>query len=68
MGTGIAETIARAGYEVRLYEPIRDSRPTSRARLEESVARAAKAGKLTPQDREGVLSRVSYVDSIVELA
>jgi 3-hydroxybutyryl-CoA dehydrogenase len=68
MGTGIAETIARAGYEVRLYEPIRDTRPTSRARLEKSVARAVKAGKLTPQDREGVLSRVSYVDGIAELA
>jgi 3-hydroxybutyryl-CoA dehydrogenase len=27
-----------------------------------------KAGKLTPQDREGVLSRVSYVDGIAELA
>lgn len=68
MGTGIAETIARAGYEVCLYEPIPDSRPTSRDRLEKSVGRVVKAGKLTRQDGDGLLGRVRYVDALAQLA
>jgi 3-hydroxybutyryl-CoA dehydrogenase len=68
MATGIAESVARAGHHVSLFEPLEDSRPTSRARLEASVARAAKAGKLTPGEREAVLARVRYVEQLADLA
>jgi 3-hydroxybutyryl-CoA dehydrogenase len=66
MGTGIAETVARAGYQVRVFEPVADSRPASRAKLEKSVGRAVKAGKLSPAEREATLGRVSYVNDLPE--
>jgi 3-hydroxybutyryl-CoA dehydrogenase len=68
MGTGIAETVARAGYAVRIFEPLAGSRPGSRARLERSVARGAAAGKLSPSEEQATLGRVRYVDEIAALA
>jgi 3-hydroxybutyryl-CoA dehydrogenase len=67
MGTGIAETVARAGYQVRVFEPVAGSRPTSRAKLEKSVGRAVKAGKLSPAEHDATLGRVSYVNDLAEL-
>src|SRR3979490_980206 len=67
MGTGIAETVARAGYQVRVFEPVAGSRPTSRARLEKSGGRAVKAGKVSPQEQGAILGRVRYVDDLAEL-
>ncbi|MHB1537079.1 MAG: 3-hydroxybutyryl-CoA dehydrogenase [Solirubrobacteraceae bacterium] len=68
MGGGIAESVARAGYEVRLYEPIADARTASAQRLRRSVARAVSAGKLTEQDGERLIDRVHYLESAGELA
>lgn len=68
MGTGIAETVARAGYEVRLFEPLADNRPGSRSRLESSVARARKGGKLTEVEAAAALARIGYVERIADLA
>jgi 3-hydroxybutyryl-CoA dehydrogenase len=68
MGTGIAETVARAGYQVLVFEPLADSRPASRARVEQSVGRAVKAGKLSAQEQEATLARVRYVDDLADLA
>jgi 3-hydroxybutyryl-CoA dehydrogenase len=67
MGTGIAESVARAGHQVRLFEPLQGSRSTSRARLEASVARGAKAGKLAPDEAKSVLERVRYVERLADL-
>jgi 3-hydroxybutyryl-CoA dehydrogenase len=67
MGTGIAETAARAGYQVPVFEPVPGSRPTSRARLEKSIGRAVKAAKISPSEQESMLARVRYVGEIAEL-
>ena len=67
MGTGIAECAARAGHQVLLFEPLPDSRSTSRARFEASVAKAAAAGKLTAGEAASVLERVRYVDRLSTL-
>jgi 3-hydroxybutyryl-CoA dehydrogenase len=67
MGTGIAECAARAGHQVLLFEPLPDSRSTSRARLEASVAKAATAGKLTAGEAASVLERVRYVEQLSHL-
>jgi 3-hydroxybutyryl-CoA dehydrogenase len=67
MGTGIAETVARAGYHVRVFEPVVGSRPSSRAKLEKSVGRAVKAGKLSPSEHDATLGRVRYVNVLAEL-
>ena len=48
MGSGIAESAARAGLRVHVYEP--DEAPLERARerIETSVQRAVSGGKLEP--------------------
>lgn len=68
MGTGIAETAARAGVVVHLYEPQRDALERSRARLEESVARAVERGKLGDADAAALLARVVPTTSLDDLS
>lgn len=68
MGTGIAETCARSGYAVRLHEPLEAARPSSLAHLEASLGRARSAGKVSAEDHDAALGRVSYVDELEGLA
>jgi 3-hydroxybutyryl-CoA dehydrogenase len=68
MGGGIAESVARAGYEVRLYEPIGDARVASAQRLRKSVGRAVAAGKLSDEEGEALIDRVRYLEDPHELA
>jgi 3-hydroxybutyryl-CoA dehydrogenase len=68
MGSGIAESCARAGYEVRLYEPIGDARVASAERLRKSVSRAVASGKLGEQESEQLIDRVHYLDAADGLA
>jgi 3-hydroxybutyryl-CoA dehydrogenase len=59
MGSGIAETVARAGMQVVLYEP--ESAPLTRAaeRIETSTAHAVARGKLTEDAATALRGRVS---------
>lgn len=63
MGGGIAESVARAGHSVHVYEPVADARAASRQRLQESVDRAVAGGKLDEQAAKELVGRVSYLDS-----
>jgi len=67
MGTGIAETVARAGHDVAVYEPIADARAGSRQRITASSERALAAGKLDPPAQQALLARIRYVDELAEL-
>jgi 3-hydroxybutyryl-CoA dehydrogenase len=60
MGSGIAESAARAGLRVTLHEP--DSAPLdrSRGRIETSVARAVEGGKLTTDEAEALVERIDW--------
>ncbi len=68
MGSGIAEAVAAAGHEVRLYEPIAAARAGSRERIEASTQRALRAGKLDERARDALLARISHVEELAELA
>jgi 3-hydroxybutyryl-CoA dehydrogenase len=68
MGAGIAETVARAGHAVHLYEPIADARIGSQERLRKSVGRAVAAGKVAEHESEALLERIHHLDSTEELA
>ena len=60
MGSGIAESAARAGIEVKLHEP--DPAPLERslARIEASVARAVSGGKLTDEEAAALVERIEW--------
>jgi 3-hydroxybutyryl-CoA dehydrogenase len=59
MGSGIAESAARGGYDVIQYEPDDTVLERSRARIEQSLARAAEAGKLEGDSPASVLARIT---------
>jgi 3-hydroxybutyryl-CoA dehydrogenase len=68
MGSGIAEVCARAGLDVIVRE-IDDAAATSgRARIEASLARGLRAGKLTAGDRDAALGCLAYTTSLDDLA
>jgi 3-hydroxybutyryl-CoA dehydrogenase len=60
MGSGIAESAARAGIEVRLYEPEQGPLESSKARIETSVARAVSRRKLTEQEAAALVDRIVW--------
>jgi 3-hydroxybutyryl-CoA dehydrogenase len=60
MGSGIAESAARAGIGVRLYEPEAAPLQGSKARIEKSVARAIRGGKLTEEDAAALFERIEW--------
>jgi len=67
MGSGIAETVARAGHDVALYEPIADARAGSQQRIKASSERALAAGKLDEAAQQALLARIRYVDELAGL-
>jgi 3-hydroxybutyryl-CoA dehydrogenase len=68
MGSGIAEAAARAGVDVTLFEPDQDPLDRSKGRIEQSVARAVKGGKLTDADAAQLVDRVAWTTSFDDLA
>ncbi len=64
MGSGIAETVARAGIPVQVHEPT----GTAQERIEKSVGVAVNRGKMSAQDAEELYGLISYPTSIEEIA
>jgi 3-hydroxybutyryl-CoA dehydrogenase len=67
MGSGIAEAAARAGVDVTLHEPEQAPLDRSKGRVEQSVARAVKGGKLTDADAAQLMDRVAWTRSFDDL-
>jgi 3-hydroxybutyryl-CoA dehydrogenase len=67
MGSGIAEAAARAGVDVTLHEPEQEPLDRSKGRVEQSVARAVKGGKLTDADAAQLMDRVAWTRSFDDL-
>ena len=68
MGSGIAESSARAGVDVTLYEPGQDALDRSRVKLEASVARAVAGGKLDEPAGRELLERIVFTTRLGDLA
>jgi len=68
MGTGIAETAARAGLEVTLYEPDPLPLEHSRERLAGSFERAVSRGRLTEESAAAATARVRWTTDLEDLA
>jgi 3-hydroxybutyryl-CoA dehydrogenase len=68
MGSGIAEVAARAGLDVVVVELDEAAAARGLERIERSLARAAKAGKLTEAEVEAAHSRISIASDLESLA
>ena len=67
MGAGIAEIAARADCEVIVVDVSQDAVDAARGRLESSLGRAVKSGRLSEADQQAVLGRLSYSTELTDL-
>jgi 3-hydroxybutyryl-CoA dehydrogenase len=68
MGAGIAEVSLRAGVDVRIYEPTDALVTAGRERIEKSLDRGVSKGKLSQEERDDALSRLSVTTALAELS
>ncbi|WP_460396406.1 3-hydroxybutyryl-CoA dehydrogenase [Actinophytocola sediminis] len=68
MGSGIAEVCARAGLDVVVNEVARDALAAGQARIEKSLARAVRNGKLDDDGRASALGRIRFTTDLGEFA
>jgi 3-hydroxybutyryl-CoA dehydrogenase len=68
MGSGIAEVCARAGLDVIVREVNEGALGAGRKRIEGSLEKAVRSGKLPEADRDAALNRLRYTTDFGEFA
>lgn len=68
MGSGIAEVHARAGLDVVVTEVNRSALDGGKARIEKSLQRAVRSGKLAAEDADAALSRITFTTEMSAFA
>jgi 3-hydroxybutyryl-CoA dehydrogenase len=68
MGSGIAEVSARADLEVVVVEATDETMAAGRRRIESSLARAVRSGKLTADQQEAAFDRITFSTDYEDLA
>ncbi|MGW7207573.1 3-hydroxybutyryl-CoA dehydrogenase [Streptomyces sp. NPDC054837] len=68
MGSGIAEVAARHGLGVRVAEATPDAVAAGRRRITASLDRGVRRGKLTEEQRDQTLARLSFTHDLSEMA
>ena len=66
MGTGIAHVFAQYGYAVAWVEVDKSRWEKARATVAQNAERQVKKGLLTPQEREALLSRLTFYEGVAE--
>jgi 3-hydroxybutyryl-CoA dehydrogenase len=67
MGAGIAEIVARAGSTVRVVERA-EAVEAAQQRIEKSLARAVKSGRLSDDDAKAALGRITITPDLTTLS
>ena len=68
MGHGIAQVHAAVGKQVLLYEPELGRAEAGCARIAGNLDRAVAKGKVTPDDRDAILARLTATDDLAAAA
>jgi 3-hydroxybutyryl-CoA dehydrogenase len=68
MGSGIAEVCARAGLHVTVLEVTVEAAERGRSKIVGSLDRGLRSGKLTEEDRDAAIGRLSFTTEFAELA
>ncbi len=68
MGSGIAEVCARAGLDVMVREINAGAAEAGQKRLTTSLDRGVRSGKLTEDDRDAALARLSFTTDLGDFA
>ena len=67
MGSGIAEVCARAGLDVIVREVDDDALDRGRSRIDSSLARALRSGKLSQEERDRAFEAIRFTTDIGDL-
>jgi len=67
MGSGVAEVCARAGRDVVVCDRDDAALARGRVRIERSLERAVKSGKVSAADRESAFARIRFATDLEEL-
>lgn len=67
MGSGIAESAARAGFKVHLFEPTHEPLERSRRKIEKSISQGVQGGKLSDDEASAMLERIDSTTSLSDL-
>jgi 3-hydroxybutyryl-CoA dehydrogenase len=68
MGNGIAQVFTHAGYDVHLVDAAAPALARARTTIEKSLGKFVEKGKLTAEDRDATLARLSTGTDIQELS
>ncbi|MDG2111682.1 MAG: 3-hydroxybutyryl-CoA dehydrogenase [Actinomycetota bacterium] len=68
MGSGIAEIAARSGADVKVVEANEDALRAGMAKIEKSLDRALRSGKLSEEDHEATMANLSFSTKLPSLA
>ena len=68
MGSGIAEVCARAGLNVAVLEVTADAAERGRNKIVGSLDRGLRSGKLSEDERDAALARLSFTTDFAELS
>ncbi len=68
MGAGIAEVLARAGLDVMVAETTGEALEIGRTRLQNSLTKAAARGKITEDELNETLERLTFTTDLGEFA
>ena len=68
MGSGITEVTARAGLSTIVVEVTQDAADAARARVEGSLRKAEKRGKISAEDVTATLERIAFTTDLERLA
>src|SRR5215831_12220355 len=60
MGSGIAHVVALSGYNVALHDIAKDRVDAALATIDKNLTRQVASGKITKEDKNKALSRISY--------
>ena len=68
MGSGIAEIAAKSGFDVVVREVNDDFLEAGRKRIQKSMDRAVDKEKMTAEDRDAAMARLSFTTTVADLA
>ncbi len=67
MGGGIAHVIALSGYDVVMHDVAKERVDEALAKIDKNLARQVASGKISEEDRQKTLSRISYAETLAGL-
>lgn len=68
MGSGIAEVAAKSGSNVLVWEAKQEYADAGKARIEKSLAKAVERGKLSAEDKDATLGRLTFTTELKDFA